>query len=238
MYVGPSHGRCAGGAGSVRSSGDLGGASVERLRSLDALVFDGAWRWCCSRSPVVTVFTAGPHRRHERALGAHARDDPGHDRPGRVRRSRPLLALVIGCSGILVQITADWPEGATPMAVLLLTYTVAACGRLAAGRPRPRRPSTLTLVVLGFTDAPGLDTLGVVGNIATFTVAWTVGIALRARRGSLESRVREAEERAESSARPRLGRWPRSGSASPRSCTTSWPTRCRSSPCRPASAPT
>ena len=40
------------------------------------------------------------------------------------------------------------------------------------------------------------------------------------------------------SARAPPGCWPRSGCASPRSCTTSSPTRCRSSPCRPASAPT
>ena len=81
------------------------------------------------------------------------------------------------------------------MVVLLLTYTVAAWDtsrRAALGLGFVY----LTLVVLGFTDTPGLDTLGVVGNIAIFTVAWTVGIALRARRDSLESRVREAEERA------------------------------------------
>ena len=40
------------------------------------------------------------------------------------------------------------------------------------------------------------------------------------------------------SARAPPGCWPRNVCASPRSCTTSSLTRCRSSPCRPASAPT
>jgi signal transduction histidine kinase len=53
-----------------------------------------------------------------------------------------------------------------------------------------------TLIVLGLSDTPGLDTIGVAGNLAIFTVWWTIGIALRARRQTLEARVREAEERA------------------------------------------
>jgi signal transduction histidine kinase len=78
---------------------------------------------------------------------------------------------------------------------MLLTYTVAAWDT-------PRRAVAglaiiwLTLIVLGFSDTPGLDTIGVAGNLAVFTVWWTVGIALRAHRQTLEARVREAEERA------------------------------------------
>ena len=112
-----------------------------------------------------------------------------------VRRRWPLEALLVGCVAVFVHIVADWPEGSVPMTVLLLTYTAAAY------EPSRRALYGLgavyaTLILLGVTDTPGLDTLGVVGNLAVFTVAWTIGIALRARRESLEARVREADERA------------------------------------------
>jgi signal transduction histidine kinase len=112
-----------------------------------------------------------------------------------VRRRNPLLALSVGCFGILLHIGSDWPEGSLPLSVMLLTYTVAAWSS-------QRRAAVgigvvyATLILLGITDTPGLDTLGVVGNMAVFTVAWAFGIALRARRETLESRLREAEERA------------------------------------------
>ena len=112
-----------------------------------------------------------------------------------IRRRQPLLALAIGCGAVFLLVVADWPEGSVPLLVLLLTYTVAAF-------ESSRRALYglaivyLTLILLGVTDSPGLDALGVVGNLAVFTVAWTVGIALRARRESLEARVREADERA------------------------------------------
>ena len=50
--------------------------------------------------------------------------------------------------------------------------------------------------MLVVTDAPGLDAVGVLGNFAFFGVAWSIGIALRARRETLEVRLSEAEERA------------------------------------------
>ena len=37
-------------------------------------------------------------------------------------------------SAIFVHISADWPEGAAPMAVLLLTYTRGGVGHAAPGR--------------------------------------------------------------------------------------------------------
>ncbi|MGY6501063.1 MAG: sensor histidine kinase [Acidimicrobiales bacterium] len=78
---------------------------------------------------------------------------------------------------------------------MLLTYSVAAYDT-----PRAAAAGLgviyATLSVLAFTDAPGLDTAGIIGNMAIFTVWWVVGIALRARRDTLEARVRAAEERA------------------------------------------
>jgi len=81
------------------------------------------------------------------------------------------------------------------MVLLLLTYSVAASGT-------PRRAVVglavvfASMIVLGVSNAPGLDALGVVGNMAVFSVAWLIGLAFRARRETLEARVREADERA------------------------------------------
>ncbi|MGV3760456.1 MAG: DUF7134 domain-containing protein, partial [Actinomycetota bacterium] len=80
--------------------------------------------------------------------------------PIAIRRLRPLLALGLSSVAVLLHVSAEWPEGALPMATLLLTYTVAAWDT-------PRRAATglgvvyLVLVILGMTDTPGLDTLGV-----------------------------------------------------------------------------
>lgn len=116
--------------------------------------------------------------------------------PVAFRRRVPLAALSVGAVGILLHIVADWPEGFLPGTMMLLTYSVAAWDT-------PRRAGIglaiiwATLIVLGFTDTPGLDTIGVAGNIAIFTVWWTIGIALRARRETLEARVRAADQRAD-----------------------------------------
>ncbi len=168
---------------------------IERLRTLNSLAVDSVLAVIFFVIGVTTVLSQdlvdGMREPHATALitvaaaaGAVA-----------VRRIWPLQALLVGCTAVFVHILSDWPEGSVPMTVLLLTYTVA------AHEPARRAFYGLaavytTLILLGVTDTPGLDTLGVVGNIAVFTVAWTVGIALRARRDGLEARVREADERA------------------------------------------
>jgi len=168
---------------------------LERIRSLDQRLFDGALAVLLLVVGLATVYGQDM--------------EPGLTEPGvlalfttvavsapvAIRRRAPLLALTIGSAGILVHIVADRPEGFLPGTMMVLTYTVAAWDT-------PRRAALglgliwAVLVVLGFADTPGLDTVGVVGNIAIFTVWWTMGIALRARRQALEARVREAEERA------------------------------------------
>jgi signal transduction histidine kinase len=168
---------------------------LERLRSLNPLAVDSVLAAIFVAIGVATVFTQdviGGLREPSLLALVTIVAAAG---PIAIRRVNPLGALVIGCVAIFVHIVANWPEGSSPMALLLLTYTVAAWDT-------PRRAAVglgavyATLVLLGFADTPGLDTLGVVGNIAFFTVGWTVGIALRARRQTLEARVREAEERA------------------------------------------
>jgi len=116
--------------------------------------------------------------------------------PVAFRRRAPLVALVVSSIGILIHIAIGWPEGALPLAVLFLTYTVAAwC---------PLRTAfaglgvlTVTVLLLGLTDSPGLDTVGALAVLAQFTAVWAIGVALRSRRMATDSRVREAEERAE-----------------------------------------
>jgi len=113
-----------------------------------------------------------------------------------VRRIVPLTALTIAAGLILLHISLDYPEGSLPVDVLFLTYTVAAWS------PSVKAWIGLAevwavLIVLGIMDTPGLDTAGVVGNMAIFTVAWIMGFAIRTRRASEQARLREAEERAE-----------------------------------------
>ena len=168
---------------------------LERLRSLNDLVVDTALAVLLFVVCLVTVFTQEIVDGLAEPSALAVVTTFLVSAPVAVRRRLPLLALTVGSIGILVHIVADWPEGFLPGTMMLLTYSVAAWDT-------PRRAGLglaiiwLTLIVLGFTDTPGLDTIGVAGNIAIFTVWWTIGIALRARRETLEARVRETEERA------------------------------------------
>jgi len=169
---------------------------LERLRSLNPQAVDAVLAGAFLVITLVTVYTQdvirGLSEPPPLAVGTIVLGTA----PIAMRRRRPLLALTLSSVAVLLHVSSSWPEGAMPMATLLLTYTVAAWDT-------PRQAAVglgvvyLVLVILGMTDTPGLDTLGVVANLAIFTVAWTVGIALRARREALDSRVREAEERAE-----------------------------------------
>jgi signal transduction histidine kinase len=168
---------------------------LERLRSLNPLAVDTVLAAVMTTIGIISVYSQdviGGLREPSAMALVTILMITG---PVVIRRVNPLLALSISCAGILLHIVSDWPEGSAPLSVLLLTYTVAAWDT-------PRRAALGlgvvygTLVLLGVADTPGLDTLGVVGNLAVFTVGWMIGIALRARRQTLEARVREAEERA------------------------------------------
>jgi len=168
---------------------------LERLRALNPLAVDGALAVLLFVVGLVTVYTQDITAEMHEAPAAALLTVLLVTAPVAVRRRWALPALVVSCAGILVHILADWPEGAMPLAVMLLTYTV-------GSRETPRRAALglatvyLTLIVLGLGDSNGLDAAGVISNMALFTVAWTVGIALRARRETLEERVRVADERA------------------------------------------
>ena len=115
--------------------------------------------------------------------------------PIAVRRRVPLAALGVSGVGILLHIAASWPEGALPLAVLLLTYNVGAWGPL---REAIAGLAVVAVVIglVGLTDSPGLDVVDVLGILAQFAAVWAIGVALRSRREAADARVREAEERA------------------------------------------
>jgi signal transduction histidine kinase len=168
---------------------------LERLRSLNQVAVDSALAALLFVVCVITVYGQAIEDGLVEPTALAVVTSLMVSAPVAIRRRMPLLALTVGSVGILWHIVADWPEGFLPGTMMLLTYTVAAWDT-------PRRAWIglaiiwATLIVLGFADTPGLDTIGVAGNIAIFTAWWTIGIALRARRQTLEARVREAEERA------------------------------------------
>ena len=127
------------------------------------------------------------------------------------------MALVVSSIGILIHIAIGWPEGALPLAVLFLTYTVAAwC---------PLRTAfaglgvlTVTVLLLGLTDSPGLDTVGALAVLAQFTAVWAIGVALRSRRMATDSRCARQKNAPRRNVRVRRECSPRNGCASPRNC--------------------
>ncbi|HWM22221.1 MAG TPA: sensor histidine kinase [Ilumatobacteraceae bacterium] len=115
--------------------------------------------------------------------------------PVAIRRRTPLLAVSIASLAILIHVAANYPEGSLPLTVMFLTYSVAVLSSMT--RAWVGLGAVYAAILLLFlTDAPGLDALGVLGNLAFFGVAWAIGIAMRARRETLELRLSEAEERA------------------------------------------
>jgi signal transduction histidine kinase len=168
---------------------------LEWVRSLNPLIVEGVVALVFTIFGFATVF------------GQEIKD--GLDEPGAaavltiiltclpiaIRRRAPLLAVTISSAAILLHIASNYPEGSLPITVLFLTYTVAAWSTTT--RAILGLGSVFaTLILIIVTDSPGLDALGMLANMAFFSVAWAIGIALRARRETLEARVREAEERA------------------------------------------
>ena len=175
---------------------------VERLRSLNPLLVDGALAVFFTVVGIATV--AGQDIRNEAGAIEDGFREPNvlivltvllTSVPVAFRRRWPLPALVVSSVGVLIHILVGFPEGAVPATVLFLTYSVAVWS--------PLRQAVaglvvvcVTIVVLALNDAPGLDAVGTLGVIAQFAAVWAIGLALRARRHALEEQVRAAEERA------------------------------------------
>ena len=169
---------------------------ADRLRSADPLVVDATFAALSLVLGLATVFNQDLDDDMVSPGALAVLTTIAVSAPVAVRRRAALPALVIACAAIAVHIGANYPEGSLPLTLMLLTYSVAAWSstrRAVAGLA----VVVATLAVLIATDTPGLDLLGMVGNIAIFSVAWAIGIAMRARRENLELRVREAEERAD-----------------------------------------
>jgi signal transduction histidine kinase len=169
---------------------------LEWVRSLNPLIVDGVMAVFFVIAGVATVFTQEVKDGLVEPTAFAAVTAAITCAPVAIRRRAPLAAVLLASGGILWHIALNYPEGTLPMAVLLLTYTV--------GASSPMRRAVVglggvyaTLLLLSVTDAPGLGTVDVVGNMAFFTGAWAVGVALRARRETIEVRVREAEKRAD-----------------------------------------
>jgi hypothetical protein len=174
-----------------------------RLRSFNPLAVDGVLAAVFTLVGVATVFLQDIHD-GERLVG------DGYREPGAlavvtalatcapivIRRRWPLVALVISSLGILVHFLVSWPGGLLPLAALLLTYTVGAWCPLREAVAGLGIVVT-TIVVLGITDSPGLDTVDVIGVLAQFAAAWAIGVAMRNRRAAADALVRQADERAE-----------------------------------------
>jgi signal transduction histidine kinase len=168
---------------------------LERLRGVDPFVVDALLAALMLAVGAVSVATQDLTRGMSEAPAWAVLTVLGSTLPIAFRRRWPLPALLVGCVAVFVHVASTWPEGSLPMSVLLLAYTVAAWDT-------PRRAAVglaavyATLVLLALVDVPGLDTLGAIANMAFFTAAWAVGIAMRSRRETLEAREREADERA------------------------------------------
>jgi len=176
---------------------------LERLRSFNPLAVDGALAVIFFVVAVATVF--GQDIRDDSGALRDGFRDPGAlvvatafltSAPIAIRRRAPLPALMISAVGILVHIFIGWPEGSLPLSVLFLTYTV---GAFCPPRTAVAGLAVVSgaIIVLGLSDSPGLDAVGVFTVLAQFAAGWAIGIALRNRRVATEARVREADKRAE-----------------------------------------
>lgn len=178
-------------------------SQLERLRSLNPLAVDSALAALLTIIGTVAAFGQDIHDDAGVIEGGFREPAPlllltaiVVCAPVAFRRRAPLPALALSSVGILIHILIGWPEGAFPFAVMVLTYSV---GAWCATRQAVAGLAIVcaTIVVLGFSDAPGLGALGVLGVIAQFAAAWAIGVAMRNRRAVVDSRVREADERAE-----------------------------------------
>jgi signal transduction histidine kinase len=115
------------------------------------------------------------------------------------RRTAPLTALAVSCAAIFVHIVSHAPDGATPLAVAVLIYSVAAwtpIHRAVAGLGI----LTLTMIGLGVFSDGEVEPIDVAFTLAMFAILWAGGVAMRARRESSDLRVHQATELARTEA--------------------------------------
>jgi signal transduction histidine kinase len=167
---------------------------IERLRSLDAMLVDAFIALVFTVLGLVTVFVQEVKNGLTEPTALAVVTTVLVCLPVVSRRRAPLASVVAACAAIVVHISLDFPEGSLPLTVLALAYTIAAWSPL---RSAVAGLATIyaTITLLALMEAPGLNTVTVLGNLAFYGVAWAIGIAVRARREALEARIREADER-------------------------------------------
>lgn len=111
------------------------------------------------------------------------------------RRRAPLLALSLSSAATWWLVLAGFPEGLLPFALLLLTFSVAASSQLRSAIAGLAIVWTLA-VALRIGNPPGFDGFALGLNLAFNSIAWGAGLAVRARRETVEATLREAVERA------------------------------------------
>ena len=140
-----------------------------------------------------------------------------------LRRRRPVGVLVVATLATIVYVVRDYPDNGLPVMALIALYTVATLRRRAVWVAAVT--VYLALLLISVVTHPEELSLGdFVGNVAIFGIAAVFGDSVRVRR-AYTRRPRPGPPTSSATSRPRpSGRWPRSGCASPASCTTWWPT--------------
>ncbi len=113
-----------------------------------------------------------------------------------LRRRAPLTAIVVASVAITGLIVTHAPEGATPIAVAVLVYSVAAWS------PMPKAIAGLgaiatALVFMALFSDGSVDLTDAGFTIGAFAILWSCGVAMRARRMADSVRLQRANELAE-----------------------------------------
>ena len=222
---------------SVRSSGELARAPTRTAAVVQpARRRRRARRGLHRRRRRHRVRPGHPRRRRRdrgRLPGTRSRSLVAHRARRRARRSpsagaAPLPALAISSVGdprpLPRRLARGLPPARRAVPHLHRRARGARCGRRSPGSASWRRRSSCS----GSPTRPGSTRVGALGVLAQFAAVWAIGVAdaqpsrARPTRGSARPRSGPRP-----SARARRGCSPRSGCGSPRSCTTSSPTRCR-----------
>jgi signal transduction histidine kinase len=167
----------------------------ERLRSIKPLYVDGLIAAAVTIAGLVTMSSQEVVAGQVEPTVVAVLTTIATCMPIMFRRRYPMQMLVVGCFAVVTHIVANFPEGSLPLAVLFLVYSAAAWSSA-------RRSILglgvvwLSLVALGFSDAPALGVAGVVYNMLLYSIAWAVGFAVSSRRALTEARIGETEERA------------------------------------------
>ena len=167
-----------------------------RVRTWDSLVLvDVALAMLFAVSGLVTVWSQQVSDGMREPNGLAAALVLVGTAPIAFRRRAPLSAITISSVAICWHVLAGFPEGLLPAAVLLLSYSVA------ASSPLRRAIAGLAVVwtvviALRVGGAPGFDGFTAGFNLAFNCVVWGAGLAVRARRETVEATLQRSEERA------------------------------------------